>query len=121
MPKLNRPPETRSSVTIERAVVMCDDDSIGAELLPGHGAEATLEMGMLVPGITLEELERLAILQALEAASGSTAKAAEMLGVSRRKVQYRLKEWGLTGVWTHDNAHDSVHDAEPEPVREAAR
>jgi two-component system NtrC family response regulator/two-component system response regulator HydG len=61
----------------------------------------------LVPGITLDELERMAILQALEAASGSTAKAAEMLGISRRKIQYRLKEWGLTGVWNHETDQDA--------------
>jgi DNA-binding NtrC family response regulator len=87
---------------IERAVVMCSGTAIDAELLPGHGADTSAELGMLVPGITLDELERMAILQALEAASGSTARAAEMLGVSRRKIQYRLKEWGLTGVWTQE-------------------
>ena len=63
-------------------------------------------MGVLVPGITLDELERMAILQALESASGSTAKAAEMLGISRRKIQYRLKEWGLTGVWSQETEQD---------------
>jgi DNA-binding NtrC family response regulator len=87
---------------IERAVVMCDGELIEGEHLPGHSGQAALEMGVLVPGITLDELERMAIMQALEAASGSTAKAAEMLGVSRRKVQYRLKEWGLTGVWSQE-------------------
>jgi DNA-binding NtrC family response regulator len=87
---------------IERAVVMCDAAEIGSEHLPARSGDAAIEMGILVPGITLDELERVAILQALEAASGSTAKAAEMLGVSRRKVQYRLKEWGLTGVWSQD-------------------
>jgi DNA-binding NtrC family response regulator len=94
---------------IERAVVMCSEDTIGPELLPGHntGEPASAEMGVLVPGITLDELERLAILQALEASAGSTAKAAEMLGVSRRKIQYRLKEWGLTGVWSHESETDA--------------
>jgi DNA-binding NtrC family response regulator len=87
---------------IERAVVLCADQEIGSEHLPARSSEASVEMGILVPGITLDELERMAILQALEAASGSTAKAADMLGVSRRKIQYRLKEWGLTGVWNHE-------------------
>jgi two-component system NtrC family response regulator/two-component system response regulator HydG len=94
---------------VERAVVMCNDDLIGPEHLPGHdgsGKASSAEMGILVPGITLDELERMAIMQALEAASGSTAQAAEMLGVSRRKVQYRLKEWGLTGVWSHESESD---------------
>jgi DNA-binding NtrC family response regulator len=87
---------------IERAVVMCPEDSIGSEYLPSRTGNAAVEMGILVPGITLDELERMAILQALESASGSTAKAAEMLGISRRKIQYRLKEWGLTGVWSQE-------------------
>jgi len=81
---------------IERAVVLCQDELIGPELLPGYDAETQSDMPFLVPGVTLAELERLAILQTLDAVDGSTAKAAEMLGISRRKVQYRLKEWGMS-------------------------
>jgi two-component system response regulator HydG len=92
---------------IERAVVMCPEDVIESEYLPSRTGNAAVEMGILVPGITLDELERMAILQALEAASGSTAKAAEMLGISRRKIQYRLKEWGLTGVWNQEADQDA--------------
>jgi DNA-binding NtrC family response regulator len=92
---------------VERAVVMCPDQVIGSEFLPARTGNASVEMGILVPGITLDELERMAILQALEAASGSTAKAAEMLGISRRKIQYRLREWGLTGVWSQETEHES--------------
>ncbi|HEY6878111.1 MAG TPA: sigma-54 dependent transcriptional regulator, partial [Polyangiales bacterium] len=84
---------------IERAVVLCTDEMIGAELLPGHSASPDqpqkVELPLLIPGITLAELERLAILQTLESVHGNTAKTAEMLGVSRRKIQYRLKEWGM--------------------------
>jgi DNA-binding NtrC family response regulator len=97
---------------IERAVVMCGGDTIDSEHLPARGTNASVEMGLMVPGITLDELERMAIMQAMEAASGSTAKAAEMLGVSRRKVQYRLKEWGFTGVGSHENdANEEQHEA----------
>jgi DNA-binding NtrC family response regulator len=92
---------------IERAVVMCPEQVIGSEYLPSRTGDAAVEMGILVPGITLDELERMAILQALEAASGSTAKAAEMLGISRRKIQYRLKEWGLTGVWSQETDQET--------------
>jgi DNA-binding NtrC family response regulator len=91
---------------VERAVVMCSGELIETDHLPGNDSGSVVEMGVLVPGITLDELERMAIMQALEAASGSTAKAAEMLGVSRRKVQYRLKEWGLTGVWSREAEDD---------------
>jgi len=42
----------------------------------------------------MSELERVAILRTLEAVDGSTARAAEILGISQRKIQYRVKEWG---------------------------
>ncbi len=80
---------------IERAVVMCDTTQIKPEHLPMHGHGKLRDTEWLIPGVTLAELERLAILQTLEAVGGSTAKAAELLAVSRRKIQYRLREWGM--------------------------
>jgi DNA-binding NtrC family response regulator len=87
---------------IERAVVMCQGTHVSAEHLPATGSERGEDMGMLVPGVTMAELERLAILQTLEAVGHSTSKAAELLGISQRKIQYRLKEWGLTGASASD-------------------
>ena len=53
-------------------------------------------MGMLVPGVTLAELERMRHpADARSRAAAPPRKAAEMLGISRRKIQYRLKEWGM--------------------------
>jgi len=49
-----------------------------------------------IPGSTLGEIEKMAILRSLEAAGGSTGKAAKMLGISVRKIQYRLREWKET-------------------------
>jgi two-component system NtrC family response regulator len=49
--------------------------------------------GTLIPGSTLFEIERDAILRALEETGGSSTRAAELLGISVRKVQYRLKEY----------------------------
>jgi len=46
-----------------------------------------------VPGSTLAELERYAILASLDACGGSTHKAAAMLDVSVRMIQYRLREY----------------------------
>ncbi|HYD51537.1 MAG TPA: helix-turn-helix domain-containing protein, partial [Gemmatimonadaceae bacterium] len=46
-----------------------------------------------VPGSTMEEIEREAILRAVDRCGGSTSRAAEVLGVSVRKVQYRLKQY----------------------------
>jgi DNA-binding NtrC family response regulator len=46
-----------------------------------------------IPGSTLYEIERYAILTALKACGGSTSKAAEMLGISVRKIQYKIHEY----------------------------
>jgi Nif-specific regulatory protein len=46
-----------------------------------------------VPGSTIAELERFAILSSLDACGGSTHKAAAMLDVSVRMIQYRLREY----------------------------
>ncbi len=47
----------------------------------------------LIPGATLYEIEREAILRTLDREGGSTVRAAEVLGISVRKIQYRLKEY----------------------------
>jgi two-component system response regulator HydG len=79
---------------IERAVVLCEDEQIGEQHLPQSTANAGLD-GIGVPGMTLAELEKCAILKALEAADGSTVRAAEMLDISVRTIQYRLQEYGV--------------------------
>ena len=81
---------------VEWAVAACAGSVIGAEDLSPvlHGArpEERAESS-LIPGATLFEIEREAILRTLEQAGGSTARAAEVLGISVRKIQYRLKEY----------------------------
>jgi len=83
---------------VERAVVLASSDVIDVEQLPMLARSTQADsIRVLVPGVTLAELERAAIIQALDAAQGSTAKAAELLGISQRKIQYRLKGWGMHG------------------------
>jgi len=80
---------------IERAVVLCDGDKIDDEHLPyGATPHGGLD-GIAVPGATLAELEKYAILKTLEAVDGSTVRAAELLDISVRTIQYRLHEYGL--------------------------
>ena len=45
----------------------------------------------------MHEIEREAILRTLEVVDGSTSRAASMLGISPRKIQYRLKEYAQDG------------------------
>jgi two-component system response regulator HydG len=80
---------------IERAVVLCEDDAIDDTHLPrGSTAPPALE-GIEVPGATMAEIERFAILRTLEAVDGSSVRAAEMLDISPRTIQYRLHEYGI--------------------------
>jgi len=81
---------------IERAVVLSQATNLTADDLPPslrgpRPAERT--GGALIPGATLREIEREAILRTLELVEGSTARASELLGISVRKIQYRLKEY----------------------------
>jgi len=49
-----------------------------------------------IPGARLDEIERYAILQTLAAQGGSTSRAARVLGISVRKIQYKLHEYGAS-------------------------
>jgi two-component system response regulator HydG len=80
---------------IERAVVLCDGDRIDDEHLPYGAAGHTPLDGISVPGATMAELEKYGILKTLEAVDGSTVRAAELLDISVRTIQYRLHEYGL--------------------------
>ncbi len=79
---------------IERAVVLCDGAVIDESDLPFEAAPDALG-GLRVPGATMAEVERYAILTTLDAVGGSTAKAAEILDVSVRTIQYRMNEYRL--------------------------
>ncbi|MFO0591161.1 MAG: sigma-54 dependent transcriptional regulator [Polyangiaceae bacterium] len=80
---------------IERAVVLCEQTAIEGDDLPTDVAPVSRGGGIRVPGSTMSEIERYAILSTLEAVGGSTTKAAEMLDISVRTIQYRLHEYGL--------------------------
>ena len=83
---------------VERAVVMCRGPEIEPRDLPRElmsrmrGDDAT----PVIPGASLRELERHAILRTLEHVGGSTSKAAKILGISPRKIQYRLNEYRVS-------------------------
>lgn len=46
-----------------------------------------------IPGSSLAAIERHAILSTLELTGGSTSQAARILGISPRKIQYRMNEY----------------------------
>ncbi|MBX2813937.1 MAG: sigma-54 dependent transcriptional regulator [Myxococcales bacterium] len=79
----------------ERAVIL----SHGLEIHPAHlppqirNFVVSEEAEIRIPGCRMDELEKIAILRTLAAVDGSTSKAAEILGISVRKIQYRMREW----------------------------
>jgi two-component system response regulator HydG len=82
---------------VERAVIMARGDVIQQKDLPGHIIDGTEgEYAGVTPGRPLSELERDAIISTLEMTGGNRTETARLLGISRRTLQYKLKEYGIT-------------------------
>jgi DNA-binding NtrC family response regulator len=83
--------------TMERLVITCKNATIGAGDLPQflieHDRNATTFT--IRPGMTLAEVEKLLIRQTLTHVTANREEAAKLLGISRRSLQYKLKEYGL--------------------------
>ncbi len=81
---------------IEQAVVLSEGELVGLDDLPIEPPEREAEpLSLLVPGVTLAEVERYTIMKTLEACGGSPTKAAAILGISKRTIHYRLEQWGV--------------------------
>ncbi len=61
------------------------------------------------------ELERYAILKTLEHTGGSTSRAAEILGISTRKIQYKLHEYEEGKAALPDDEGEDAADSERQP------
>ena len=80
---------------VERAVVLTEGHTIEQHHLPAELGAADAESSTpTIPGSTMADIERHAILTTLECQGGSTSRAAEVLGISVRKIQYKLHEYG---------------------------
>jgi DNA-binding NtrC family response regulator len=83
---------------VERTLLLADDDVIRLVDLPaevrmrgGHGGSGIVPVEIPDDGLDLEALERSLLLQALDKAGGNVTRAARLLGLSRRTLQYRLE------------------------------
>ena len=76
--------------TIERAVVLASGNLLTAEdlRLPDVKRAEVLESG-----ITIKEAERRLITRTLAENHGNVSETARVLGISRRALHYKLKEW----------------------------
>jgi len=79
---------------IERAVLLADGEQVELGHLPPELGVVSIQSGPPpIPGSTMGMLERYAILRTMESVAGSTSKAADILGMSVRKIQYKLHEY----------------------------
>jgi two-component system response regulator HydG len=89
--------------SMERAIVLCDGDTIEVGDLPPRlrraGVPATEPGAVQLPDaahlLPLEEVERRYILQVLNAVGGRRAEAARILQVDRKTLYRKLERWSL--------------------------
>jgi two-component system response regulator AtoC len=90
---------------VERALILEENDMITSEYLPpgivrGAAKDAPLSSlsGDIVSfplpanGVSLEDVEMSLVKQAIERSKGNQTRAAELLGISRDQLRYRLKK-----------------------------
>ena len=90
---------------IERALILEEEDQITTEYLPEGllplpyqqppaGGAVTAASRFVLPneGISLDEAELSFVRQAIERSGGNQTRAAQLLGISRDQLRYRLKK-----------------------------
>ncbi len=85
---------------IEQAVVLADGATIDVDVLSLDEHEPKKAAGVTPSapaGLTLREVEQEHILQTLSAVDGSRTRAARLLGISLRCLQYKLKSYAEEG------------------------
>jgi DNA-binding NtrC family response regulator len=103
---------------IERALILEDSDQITTEYLPGSLSMSSLpEQSSLATtdgsplfvlpseGISLDEAELSFVRQAIQRSGGNQTRAAELLGISRDQLRYRLKKLEDVQIASSDAAN----------------
>ncbi|HSQ64073.1 MAG TPA: sigma-54 dependent transcriptional regulator [Polyangiaceae bacterium] len=87
--------------TVERAMVLCETDTIQASDLPERIREALdpvqvqLRSGELSIKKTVSAIERILIRRALQKTKGNRTRAAELLEISHRALLYKIKDYAI--------------------------
>jgi two-component system response regulator HydG len=84
---------------IERAVIMARGDRLQTEHFPNsindQASTTTGHSPILPSGRSLKEVEKEMILKTLDDKGGNRTQTAKILGISRRTLQLKLKEYGV--------------------------
>jgi two-component system response regulator HydG len=83
--------------TIERLVITCRGSVVEVEQMPDflRDYDRKTTTFNVRPGTPLAEVEKMLIRQTLTHVTRNREEAAKALGISRRALQYKLKEYGL--------------------------
>ena len=84
---------------IERAVILARGEIIAPADLPpiiqALSKDREIQGLNLPSGISIQEVEKALILKTLEDTGGNRSRASEILGINRRTLQNKLKEYGI--------------------------
>jgi DNA-binding NtrC family response regulator len=78
---------------VERAVILCENGSVGAEDL---AIPSTAADGEPCANASLEEVEKTYILRVLRETGGNQSRASQMLGIDRKTLYLKLKKYGIS-------------------------
>jgi len=82
---------------IERAMLLVEGERLEPELFTTLTRSVAPAQFRLPPdGVNLDEVERQLLMQALERANGNQTQAAQLLGINRDQVRYRIEKFGLS-------------------------
>jgi two-component system response regulator HydG len=84
---------------VERSVIMVRGDFITPDEFPGVLKSLDPEYEQIsaemLSGKSLKEMEKAMIMRTLQETDGNRTRAAEILGISRRTLQLKLREYGV--------------------------
>lgn len=93
--------------TLERTVLLAGKTELGqADLVAAQQGDAGSAAGLGLDGLTLDQVERLMVVKAMERHQGNVTQAARALGLSRTAMYRRLQRHGLAGAEDDDTGGD---------------
>jgi DNA-binding NtrC family response regulator len=87
---------------IERAAIVCngiiETNDLPANVKPGSATQTLGEFEIGEEGINLDQMERELIIQALQKAGGNKTRAAELLGITRRRLYSMMERFNISDI-----------------------
>jgi len=83
---------------IERAMLLVDRSYLEPQDFALTRTVSPVEFALPAEGVKLEDVERQLLIQALDRAGGNQTQAAQLLGINRDQVRYRIEKFGLARV-----------------------